>query len=61
MASMEMLDTTCETSGCSARAIFIVKRSSGIVLGRHCRRHAPDALKAQQDLERNQPKEVAAR
>jgi hypothetical protein len=49
---MEIYDTTCETPGCAARATFTIKDSGGKPVGKHCRRHAPDALKAQNEGER---------
>jgi len=51
MASMEIYDTTCETPDCAARATFEIKDSGGKPVGKHCRRHAPDALKAQNAID----------
>ena len=55
MASMEIYDSTRETPGCAARASFVIKSAAGIVKGRHCRKDAPAALKAQNDQERTAP------
>jgi len=59
---MEIYDTTCETPDCAARATFRIKDDVGKPVGKHCRRHAPDALKAQNAIDqRRQPVAGVAR
>lgn len=60
MASMGFIEDRCQTDGCASRAVFVIRNKDGLEVGDRCRKHAPDALKAQNEREKSQPREVAS-
>jgi hypothetical protein len=55
VASMEILEYHCEMENCFSRATRAIKSKGGNMVKKVCSRHAGEALKAQNEVEKSTP------